>query len=90
MKKFWLSVNEEGEKDYKNSVAEGVLLYGKPEHNQEENDKIKKIKELLKRNKIGSRLKTSRGSNIRSMRWNITVSKADVDKAAKLIKKSGF
>jgi len=71
---------------YDNSIAGGAFLYGNDTHNELEKERIKKIKSLLRKNKIPYRFKISKTSNVFSVGYDIIVAPKDVKKAKQLLR----
>jgi hypothetical protein len=88
LKKHWVWVDAgwRGYDEYENSVFGGSLLFGDEAHNEDEKEKIKKAKEILKKNRIPYRFKTSATSNVFSKSYDIIVAKENNARAKKLIK----
>jgi len=87
LKKKWVSTDPwRGYEEYDNSVADGCFLAMNPSQNQEEKERINKIKSTLKKNKIPHRLAYGRTSNVFSTAYDIVVDKKNVGKAKKLLK----
>src|SRR3989344_1206501 len=75
---------------FDNSVADGNFLagYGDPyaeRQNADEKERIKKIKDVLRKNKISFKFKTTKTSNLFSMGWDILVPPKDMKGAMKKV-----
>jgi hypothetical protein len=88
LRKHWVATDAwRGYYEYDNSIAGGCILWGNEEHNREEMERIKKVKEILKKNKISSRTAKARTSNVFSGVYDIVVSPSNLKKAKKLVRK---
>jgi len=86
LRKHWKSIDAwRGYYEYDNSVTGGSLLFGDETHNREEMDRINKVKQILRKNKIPSRVAKARTSNLFSGVYDIVVSPSDLKKAKKLV-----
>jgi hypothetical protein len=93
LRKHWVKTSDwRGYYEYDNSVADGSLLagYGDPyaeSHNRTEKERIAKVKSVLRKNKIPSRVAKARTSNLFAGSYDIVVAKKDLGKAKRLVKK---
>lgn len=87
LKKKWVRTDAwRGYYEYDNSVADGCFLAMNESQNKEEMDRIKKVKSVLRKNKIPHRVATARTSNVFSTAYDIVVDKKNVKKAKSLLK----
>lgn len=76
-----------GYEEYENSVADGCFLWGDETHNKSEKERISKVKNVLKKNKIPHRVAKGKTSNVFSVCYDIVVDKNNVSRAKKLVDK---
>jgi hypothetical protein len=92
LKKHWVRTDAwRGYYKYDNSVFSGSLLagFGDPyaeSRNEEEKKNLKKVKSILKANKIPHRLAQARTSNVFAGSYDIVVDKENVKKAKSLLR----
>jgi len=87
LKKKWVRTSAwRGYEEYDNSVADGCFLAMNSYQNEQEKDRISKIKSKLRKNKIPHRVAYGRTSNVFSTAYDIVVDKKNVGKAKKVLR----
>lgn len=87
IKKRWVRLSDwRGYEEYYNSVADGSFLMGDTPHNIFEKNRIKRVKSVLKKNKIPHRVVTGKTSNVMSIVYDVVVRKKDKKRANEKLK----